>query len=167
MHPAGYFLLPGRIKLVSSMDLLDQKLLNDFQHDLPLSTTPYADIAEQLGIDEHEVLERLAALQQQGMVSRVGPVFQTDRIGASSLVAIAVPQQCLEEVAKLINSYSQVNHNYEREHHYNLWFVVTASSQEHLRQLLQDIEQRTGLSLLILPMLQAYHIDLGFRLQWQ
>jgi len=148
------------------MDPLERRLLNDFQHDFPLSATPYAEIAEQLGIDEEVVLQKLAALQQQGVVSRVGPVFQTDRIGASSLVAAAVSRARLQAIADLVSSYPQVNHNYQREHHYNLWFVVTASSQEHLQQILDDIEHRCGLALLVLPMLEAYHIDLGFALQW-
>jgi len=148
------------------MDALEKHLLNDFQHDFPLSARPYSMLAEQLGTDEQQVLDKLAQLQQTGMVSRVGPVFQTDRIGASSLVAAAVPGERLQEVADLVSGYRQVNHNYEREHHYNLWFVVTASSQEQLQQLLEDIEQRIGLELLVLPMLEAFHIDLGFPLQW-
>ncbi len=145
---------------------LEKSLLNDFQRDFPLSATPFADMAESLGVDEAEVLENLQTLQSVGSISRVGPIFHTGRIGASSLVAMSVPDARLEEVADIISAYVEVNHNYEREHDYNLWFVVTASSEEHLQQVLDDMQQRTGLEPLVLPMLEAYHIDLGFKLQW-
>ena len=37
--------------------ILEQRLLNDFQHDLPLSPAPFADIAQQLGVSEEEILQ--------------------------------------------------------------------------------------------------------------
>jgi DNA-binding Lrp family transcriptional regulator len=144
----------------------EQSLLNDFQRDFPLSESPFADMAEALGMEEEQVLKNLQELQSAGAISRVGPVFHTGRVGASSLVAMSVPDVRLEEVAEIISSYVEVNHNYEREHNYNLWFVVTASSQEHLQQVLDDMGQRTALEPLVLPMLEEYHIDLGFHLQW-
>ena len=49
---------------------LERRLLNDFQHDFPLSPTPYADIARELGVSEAEVLGALTRLKQQGAVSR-------------------------------------------------------------------------------------------------
>ncbi|HNE01785.1 MAG TPA: Lrp/AsnC family transcriptional regulator, partial [Plasticicumulans sp.] len=58
----------------------------------------------------------------------------------------------------------EVNHNYEREHRFNLWFVVTAGSEGRLQAALGAIERATGLPVLRLPLLQEYHIDLGFRL---
>jgi DNA-binding Lrp family transcriptional regulator len=69
-------------------------------------------------------------------------------------------------VADIVSAFTEVNHNYEREHRYNLWFVVTARDPEHLEQVLDTIAQRTGLKPLDLPMLEDYFIDLGFRLQW-
>ena len=54
--------------------------------------------------------------------------------------------------------------NYLREHDWNLWFVLTGPSREHLDQTLDTIEQITGLKPLDLPMLTAYQINLGFAL---
>ena len=148
------------------LDPTTQRLLNDFQHDLPLSPTPFADIAAKLGVDEETVLEGLRGLQESGAISRVGPVLQPRRVGASTLAAVAVPSERLEEVAELVNGYTEVNHNYEREHRFNLWFVATAPDEDKLAAVLADIERRTGLQVLDLPMIEDYHIDLGFPLQW-
>jgi DNA-binding Lrp family transcriptional regulator len=151
---------------LSELGRLERHLLNDFQHGLPLVPRPYARLAEQLGTTEQAVIETLQQLQQAGYVSRVGAVFRANTIGASTLAAMAVPADRLDAVAALVNGYTEVNHNYEREHHFNLWFVVTAASQQRLTEVLQEIEQRTGLPVLYLPMLEDYHIDLGFELQW-
>ncbi len=145
---------------------LEKRLLNDFQHDLPLSTTPFADMAEQLGVSEDEVLGSVRKLQDDGVISRVGPVFTPNRIGVSTLAAMSIPAEKLECVARIISAFPEVNHNYEREHEYNLWFVVTASSEEHLDIVLYEIEQHAEYPLMSLPMLEDYFIDLGFKLQW-
>lgn len=148
------------------LNRLDQALLNDFQQGLPLSPTPYADMAEQLGVSEDEVLASLQRLQQGGAISRVGPVFRTHSIGASTLAAMAVPEGELEQVAAVVNGFEAVNHNYEREHALNLWFVATAPDQPHLDAVLAEIEQQTGIAVIALPMIEDYHIDLGFELRW-
>lgn len=151
---------------MTSLNSLEQSLLNDFQQGFPLTPTPFADMAEQLGVSEELVLTTLEQLQQRGAVSRVGPVFRTHSIGASTLAAMSVPEARLEEVAEQVNSFDAVNHNYEREHQLNLWFVATAPNEETLQQVLQQIETTTGIEVIALPMLEDYHIDLGFDLQW-
>ncbi|MDD3518196.1 MAG: Lrp/AsnC family transcriptional regulator [Chromatiales bacterium] len=144
----------------------ERRLLNDFQHGLPLDPCPFARIADALGMSESQVIEALQALQASGVVSRVGPVFRPNRVGVSTLAALAVPSERLAEVATLVSACPEVNHNYEREHAYNLWFVVTAPDRERLDEVLDDIADRSGLDVLDLPMLEDYFIDLGFRLQW-
>ena len=153
-------------KSKSSFSLLEQHLLNDFQRDMSLSATPYADIAQQLGVDEEEVLQSIKSLQERGVISRVGPVFRPNRIGVSTLAAMAIPAEDLECVARIVSAFPEVNHNYERDHEYNLWFVVTASSAEHLDIVLYEIEQHAEYPLMSLPMLDDYFIDLGFKLKW-
>ena len=143
---------------------LELELLNNFQRDFPLVSAPFAVIAGRLGVGEKEVLETLGRFQASGKVSRVGAVFRPHSIGSSTLAALAVPQEKLVEVAQLVSSYAEVNHNYEREHYYNLWFVVTAVNEARVREVLDEIELRTGLQVLNLPMLEDFHIDLGFDL---
>ena len=145
---------------------LEQRLLNEFQQGMPLTPSPYADIAKQLGVYETTVLETLKRLQTEGVISRVGAVFRPNRIGASTLAAIAVPAAKLEEVAAIVNEFVEVNHNYEREHRFNLWFVVVAGDEERLQTVLSEIEQRCGYPVLDLPLLNEHFIDLGFDLKW-
>ena len=144
---------------------LHKRLLNDYQHDFPLSPTPYQDIAQSLGVSETEVLEALTELSEQHFISRIGSVIKPNRIGVSSLVAMAIPEEKLNQVAEIVSSYEEVNHNYERENRFNLWFVVIADNERHLQKLLQEIEQRTGFLTMHLPLINDYYINLGFELE--
>lgn len=143
---------------------LEFRLLNEFQRNFPLVPAPFAALAACLGCDETSVIESLRCLQQNGAISRVGAVFAPRAVGASTLAALAVPRDRLEEVAALISAHPGVNHNYEREHRYNLWFVATAADEEALAVLLADIETQTGLPPITLPLIEEFHIDLGFDL---
>ena len=145
---------------------LEKHLLNDFQRDFPLSSRPYAELAARLGVTEEQVLATLEDLQAQGAISRIGPVFRPHKVGASTLAAMAVPAARLDAVAELVSAYPEVNHNYERGHRFNLWFVVTAPDRARLDAVLGEISARTHLTVLALPLLEDYHIDLGFDLQW-
>ncbi|MDG4595015.1 MAG: AsnC family transcriptional regulator [Candidatus Contendobacter sp.] len=146
-------------------NIADLELLNRFQRDFPLTTHPFRMIAERLGWSENEVLAALRRLKEEGKVSRVGAVFAARKLGASTLAALAVPLERLEAVAQQVNEYPEINHNYEREHDFNLWFVLTAATVARLRAVLAEIEGDTGLPLLDLPLLEEFHIDLGFDLR--
>jgi DNA-binding Lrp family transcriptional regulator len=149
-----------------ALSKLQKHLLNDFQRDFPLSSTPFRDLADSLGVAEAEVLAGLRNLSDSQLISRVGPVFAPQRVGTSTLAALAVPEERLEEVAEWVSRLPEVNHNYEREHRYNLWFVLTAPDQERLDGVLAEIERWTGLAVLSLPLLENFHIDLGFPLDF-
>lgn len=149
---------------MQSLTDIEMHVLNDFQHGFPLVPRPYQALAEKLGTSEEVIIDTLSKLKQDGFISRIGAVFRANSIGASTLAAMSVPEDEIETIAAMINEYSEVNHNYKREHHFNLWFVLTASDEHVLNSVLDDIEQKTKYSVMYLPMIEDFHIDLGFDL---
>lgn len=147
-----------------SLSPQDRQLLDAYQHRFPLVPEPFKAMAAQLGIAESELLARLKLFQDLGVISRVGAVFKPRRIGASTLAAMSVPDEDVARVAAFINTFSEVNHNYEREHAINLWFVVTAADEARLTEVVTSMEQRTGLPVHTMPLVEEYYIDLGFPL---
>ncbi len=144
---------------------LEFKLLNDFQRDFPLVARPFAELANRLGVDEARIIDVLQSMRKRGFVSRIGAVFRPNVVGASALAALAVPDSMLEEVAAQVSALAEINHNYQRDHRFNLWFVATTSSAEHLHSLFRKIEIACGFGpVLVLPLLEQFHIDLGFGL---
>lgn len=144
------------------MNPIDFALLNRFQRGFPLDPRPYAVIGAVLGISEHEAIERLARLAADGMVQRVGAVLTPRHVGAGVLVAMAVPKRRLTPVAARVSALAAVNHSYARAHQLNLWFVVTASDAEHLEKTVRAAESIARVPALRLPLVEAYHLDLGF-----
>ncbi|MEW5865061.1 MAG: AsnC family transcriptional regulator [Pseudomonadota bacterium] len=143
------------------MDELDRRIVNALQGGFPVSPRPFEEAARQLGTDEATLIARLRRLLEQGVLTRFGPLFNAERLGgAFTLCAMAVPRQDFERVAAIVNSFPEVAHNYEREHRYNLWFVVAATDTARLRQAVAAIETRTGYSVLDLPKLDEYFLDL-------
>ncbi len=147
------------------MTCITDNILNDYQHAFPLVSEPFGDLARQLDSDVKTVLGHIQALKENGTISRIGPVFKPNTVGVSTLAAISVPPEKLEYYAHIINRFSQVNHNYQREHEINLWFVLTAADPAELDATIKQIEQQTRHSVLVLPLLKEYHIDLGFNLR--
>lgn len=145
---------------------LQKKLLNDFQRDFPISATPYADIATKLNVTENDVLQAFHELNDKNFISRIGAIIPPNQIGISTLAAISVPENQLEMVAKKVSSFNEVNHNYERENALNLWFVVIANDAEHLDNVIQAIEQKTGYNVLCFPLEKEFFIDLSFKMDF-
>ena len=103
----------------STNPLLAARLLHDYQQNFPICPAPFAELAGRLGVAENVLLRMLEQLRREGRISRVGAVFAPKRIGASTLAVMAVPPDKLDVVARAVNRFPEVNHNYEREHRYN------------------------------------------------
>ena len=143
---------------------LEYALLNAWQRDFPIVVEPFAEIGLKVGADETAVIATLRRLQLRGAISRVGAVFAPRRVGASTLAALAAPPDRIEQIAARVSARPEVNHNYQREHRYNLWFVATAADQATLDAVLAGIEGDTGCPVIALPLENEFHIDLGFDL---
>lgn len=146
---------------------IEFSLLNDWQRDFPLLSQPFAAIGAKVGAGETAVIETMQRLQRRGAISRLGAVFAPGRAGAGTLAALAAPPERLEEIADRVSARPEVNHNYQREHRWNLWFVVTALDRTKLDAVLQSIEHETGCPVLSMPLQHEFHIDLGFDLGTQ
>jgi DNA-binding Lrp family transcriptional regulator len=145
------------------MDEIDRLLVDVLQEGMPMSARPFANVAEQAGISEADVVARLRRLLEDGRLSRFGPLFNVEAFGGSYvLAAMQVPDSGLEDIAGLLNAYPEVAHNYLREHRFNVWFVVAAPGPEQAEAVLRDIEQRTGIPVCRLPKIREYFVGARF-----
>ena len=143
------------------MDELDRAIVNALQGGFPLCERPFLDAAARLGIGEDELIARLEKLLRDKVLTRFGPLYDAERLGgAFTLCAMSVPAPDFERVAELVNAHPEVAHNYEREHRYNLWFVLASDSASGIDRLVREIEAETGLPVMNLPREQEYFIGL-------
>ncbi|MDI6858602.1 MAG: AsnC family transcriptional regulator [Dehalococcoidia bacterium] len=147
------------------LDPTDAALLDELQTGLPLESRPYLSIGKKLGLPENEVVSRLRRLLEAGAINRIGPVLSATAMGGKRmLAAMSVPPDRLEEVASYVNGFPAVSHNYEREHHYNLWFVISSADPAEVDAALYAIRKRTRLPVMELPALEEYFLGVRFEL---
>ena len=149
---------------------LDLRILDALQQDIPLVARPWEAIAARLGIPEPLLLERLRHLYGEGVVRGISPVIESRALGitAGTLVALPVPAERIHGVAELISRYPEVSHNFRRDHHYSLWFTLSAENAGALEKTLSEILTRTGFSrdeILDLATVRKIKIDVRFPLQ--
>jgi DNA-binding Lrp family transcriptional regulator len=146
----------------TGLDEVDGTLIDEYQSGFPVVERPFRRVGAALGVSETEALDRVRNLRERGVFRRFGAVLNPPVIGSSTLAAVQAPEARFDEVAEVVNGYRQVNHNYRRDHAWNVWFVVTAGSRAKRDEILAEIEDRTGCEVLVLPMLTDYYIDLEF-----
>jgi DNA-binding Lrp family transcriptional regulator len=151
-------------KPINELDALDKSLLNTIQDGFPLVPEPYRVIGERLGLTSEAVRERLQRLMDRGIIRRLGPVFESRKLGYRGvLCAMTAPPERLEEIAAVVNSFPGITHNYVREHAWNMWFTVLAANEAELAEVLDQIRRRTGIEeIMELPAEKVYKIKVKF-----
>jgi len=149
---------------------IEKKILQRLQSNLPLTHRPFLDIANELDLDEDLVIEKIKAMIEGKYVRRLAPIINTQAVGNSAtLAAMQVPDDRIDDVAEVINGYSGVSHNYLRkgknkELPLNIWFTMSAPSQEKLEENIKEIETRTGFDVRMLPTTKKYKIGVKFKI---
>jgi DNA-binding Lrp family transcriptional regulator len=151
---------------VVAPDRIDRRLIDRLHGELPLTERPFADIGQEFGISEDEVIERLRRMLAHGTLTRFGPLFQIERAGGLFvLAALEVPEADFARITALVNALPEVAHNYRREHRLNMWFVVAAESHEAAQAALERIERITGLKVHAFPKEREYFVGLRLKAQ--
>lgn len=148
------------------MDAYDRKILDVIQSKYPICARPYAEVGAQVGLTEAEVLARVRALKQKGVIRRIGANFQSDRLGwQSTLCAARVPEDQVESFVAEVNRHQGVTHNYLRKHSFNVWFTFVGPSMDHVRETLAEIARNTGIEVLNLPAERLFKIKVDFAME--
>ncbi|MBW1859229.1 MAG: AsnC family transcriptional regulator [Deltaproteobacteria bacterium] len=146
------------------MDDTDRAILNRIQSDFPIASRPYLIVAQELGLEEDEVIRRITQLKNDGIIRRIGANFVPGRLGfVSTLCAARVPKEKIPLFSETVNRYPGVTHNYRRDHEYNIWFTFIAESMERIESNLKEIASKTGVTeILNLPATKVYKLRAQF-----
>ncbi len=148
------------------LDDVDKRILNAIQLDFPLERKPFEALGKSLGIKEEDVIRRIKRLQSEGAIRRIGPIISTKKTGGvSTLIAMKVPDDKVDEVAGIINQYDEVSHNYLRPANYNIWFTLSAESGERMEEILKEITEKTGCRVINLPTKRLFKIGVKFNIK--
>jgi DNA-binding Lrp family transcriptional regulator len=143
------------------MHAIDRMIVDTLQAGIEVEEFPFARCADMLGMTEEALVEHVRALAEEGVLTRFGPMYDVEALGGLfTLAAMQVPAGDFDRVTGIVNAHPEVAHNYEREHEYNMWFVVAAETPGEVARVLAEIERETGCAVLNLPRLEAYGLHL-------
>lgn len=149
---------------MTALSEADKAIINGLQGGFPISERPFADAAATLGLSEDALIARVKALVAAGVISRFGPLWNSEEMGgAVCLAAMAIPVDRFEAVAAQVNAHPEVAHNYERAHALNMWFVISALDPAKIEATARAIEEETGLSVWLMPKEEEFFV--GFRVE--
>lgn len=148
------------------MDEADKKILNILQKEFPLEAQPFMMVAERCGISETETIRRIKDMKEEGIIRRIGAVFEGKKLGrVSTLCAARIPEDKIDSFVKIVNASKNVTHNYQRNHEYNIWFTVSAANAKELENFLKEIKEKTGVTdVLDMRAVRTFKINASFDL---
>ena len=130
---------------IPELEPVDRRLLDALQRDFPLTARPFAAMGQQLDLAEAETIARVRRLKGDGFIRQIGAIFDTRALGyRSTLVAMRVPPQQVDQVAALISRHPGVSHNYRRDHSWSLWFTLAVPPDEDLEATAARLAHEAG-----------------------
>ena len=155
--------MPAHTKPAILSDI-DRALINRLQDGFPICEQPYQVVAEELGIDEHDLIGRIQTLLDDNVLTRFGPMYHAGQMGgALSLAAMRIPPECFDEMVAIVNQFPEIAHNYEREHELNMWFVIATETPEGVADVIDQIETSTGYRVYNMPKEEEFYVNLRFK----
>ena len=148
------------------MDEIDKKILNILQKEFPLEEQPFLIVGERCGISEDETISRVRKMKEEGILRRIGAVFDGTKLGrVSTLCAARVPEEKIENFVQIVNANKNVTHNYRRDNEYNIWFTVSATTAKELKVFLKKVKEQTGVTdILDMRAVRTFKINASFDL---
>ena len=148
------------------LDDKDREILNIIQSDFPIEPRPYRALGQRIDLSEDQVIDRVKALRQDGLIRRIGGNVSSKSVGyVSTLCTAQVGEDKLDRFVRAVNARPGVTHNYLRDDPlYNVWFTLISSTAEEMDQELAAIEAETGVKVYSLPAEKTYKIAVDFSL---
>ncbi|MDH3979211.1 MAG: Lrp/AsnC family transcriptional regulator [Gammaproteobacteria bacterium] len=133
------------------IDEVDRRIILATQAGLPLAEQPYDVLARQLDLAVEELMERLRAMQQSGVIRRIAAVPNHYALGyrANGMSVWNVPDEIVGELGARVGALEFVSHCYQRPRHlplwpYNLFAMVHGKTQDAVEQGVEQIALLLG-----------------------
>lgn len=133
-----------------SSDSLQRDIVAALQSGLPVARYPYKQIAQQLGIDEQQLLERMQAMQDDGLIRRVGLVPNHYALGYlfNLMVVWDIDDEVVDTVGAAIGDLDFVSHCYRRPRlpgwPYNLFVMVHGKTSDEVDAKIERVREQLG-----------------------
>ncbi|HOJ15079.1 MAG TPA: AsnC family transcriptional regulator [Deltaproteobacteria bacterium] len=148
------------------MDDIDRAILSRISRSIDLVPRPFQGLADMLGVSEEEIAGRIVRLKEEGVIRRVGAVIDPSRLGwVSTLCAVDLPEDGIDEFARIVSGFDEITHNYVRDGRPNCWFTVIAPSRARIDEIRSEISSALGADVMDMPARRVFKIGVSFGLE--
>ena len=130
----------------------DKNIIKVTQNDIPLVSEPFKVLAEEIGISEEKLLEKLNLYKEAGIMRRFAAILFHRKAGfkANGMTVWKVPEEKVEEIGYKLASYKSVSHCYKRttneKWQYNIFAMMHGKTKEEIEELVKDISKEIGIN---------------------
>lgn len=152
-----------------TFDAVDKALLTAVQQQFPVDHRPFHVLGERLGISEQECLARVGRLKADKVIRQLSAIFDTRTLGyQSTLAAMKVDPERVDEAAEVVNQHPGVSHNYKRNDPFNIWFTIAVPPTDSLERVIKILHALARAEeTIVLPTLRLYKIGVKLDLTGQ
>lgn len=131
---------------------LEKKVIASIQGDIPITLSPYRELADKLGISEEAFLAVLKGLCDRGVMRRFGATLRHQKTGfsANAMTAWKVDEARIETVGQKMATHPAVSHCYRRDPSgdwpYNLYTMIHATDADECRRIARHLSAETEVS---------------------
>jgi DNA-binding Lrp family transcriptional regulator len=128
-------------------------------------------MADKLEIPCQLLLDRIQSLMADKTIRRFGASLDSRKFGYhSTLAAISVDENLVEQASKIIAEFPEITHSYLRSDPFNIWFTIIAPDSKRIEAILEEIQSRLSLSgfqVLNLPVNRLFKLNARFKISPQ
>ena len=134
------------------MDEIDRKIIAATQNGLPLTPHPYAEVGKEVGLPSEEVMSRMQAMLDNGIIRRIGIIPNHYKLGFKSngMTVWDIPDDQIDQLGEAVGQLDFVSHCYQRPRHlpdwsYNLFAMVHGRDRDEVSDKVERIAKLMGI----------------------
>ena len=126
----------------------DKNFIRELQKDMEIIDEPFVNAANNLGITENELFEKMKFYEDNGIMRRFAAILRHRQVGftANGMIVWIVPEDRISEVGEKLGAFPQVSHCYERPTYpdwpYNVFSMIHCKTQDEAHDVAKTIQKQ-------------------------
>ena len=126
----------------------DKDFIRELQKDMEIIDEPFVKAANNLGITESELFEKMKQYEDNGVMRRFAAILRHRQVGftANGMIVWKVPEDKISEVGAKLGAFPQVSHCYERPTYsdwpYNVFSMIHCKTHDEANEMAKTIQNQ-------------------------
>lgn len=137
---------------MENLSTVEKRVILELQEDIPLSYTPFLEIAQRVGIKEDQLIQLLKSFQERGLLRRIGAVLDHYKAGYNCNVMVAwrVNPRGIPDFVEIASKYPQLTHCYRRsapaKFPYNVYTMIHGRCRSECELIVRELSALTSVT---------------------